>query len=82
MTLLRFRSLEPSASDRVVSILRAMFEGRASTLLLRVFAYHVDDKVDFIGFVSSSVPDAIDIDPKLLGETAKALDLFNTYAPL
>jgi len=59
-----------------------MIWNRRRSSLLRVFAYHVDDKVDFIGFVSSSVPDAIDIDPKLLGETAKALDLFNTYPPL
>ena len=32
VTLLRFRGLEASASDRVISTLRAMFEGRASTL--------------------------------------------------
>ena len=24
----------------------------------------------------------VDVDPKLLGENARALDLFNTYAPL
>lgn len=82
VTLLRFRGLEASASDSVVSSLRATFEGRASTLQLRVFAYHLSGKVDFIGFVSSSAPDAADIDPRLLGDKAKALDLFNTYAPL
>ena len=82
VTLLRFRGLEASASDSVVSTLRAMFEGRASTLQLRVFAYHVGGKVDFIGFVSSSVPETIDVDPKLLGAHASALDLFNIYAPL
>lgn len=82
VTLLRFRGLDASASDRVVAGLRATFEGRASTLQLRVFAYDVGGKVDFIGFVSSSVPDAVDVDPRLLGETAGALDLFNTYAPL
>jgi len=31
---------------------------------------------------SSSVPNAIDVDPKLLGAHASALDPFNTYAPL
>jgi len=82
VTLLRFRGLPANASDGVVSSLRAIFENRASTLQLRVFAYHVGGKVDFIGFVSSSVPDVVDVDPKLLGETASALDLFNTYAPL
>jgi hypothetical protein len=82
VTLLRFRGLEPSASDSVVSSLRAIFEGRASTLQLQVFAYHVHGKVDFIGFVSSSVPETIDVDAKLLGAHASALDLFNTYAPL
>src|SRR5215472_3076463 len=82
VTLLRFRGLQASASDSVVSNLRAMFESRASTLQLRVFGYHVGGKVDFIGFVSSAVPDAIDIDPRLLGAHAGALDLFNTYAPL
>jgi len=59
-----------------------MFEGRASTLQLRVFAYHVGGKVDFIGFVSSSVSEAVDVDPRLFDENARALDLFNTYAPL
>jgi hypothetical protein len=82
VTLLRFRGLDASASDSIVSTLRSMFEGRASTLQLRVFAYQVGGKVDFIGFVASSVPDAVDVDPRLLGENARALDLFNTYAPL
>jgi hypothetical protein len=82
VTLLRFRGLDPGASDSVVSTLRTTFEGRASTLQLRVFAYHLSGKVDFIGFVASSVPDAVDVDPRLFGENAKALDLFNTYAPL
>ena len=82
VTLLRFRGLDAGASDSVVASLRATFEGRASTLQLRVFAYHLSGKVDFIGFVSSSAPDAVDVDPRLLGENAKALDLFNTYAPL
>jgi hypothetical protein len=59
-----------------------MFEGRASTLQLRVFAYQVGGKVDFIGFVASSVPEAVDVDPRLLGGNARALDLLNTYAPL
>jgi hypothetical protein len=81
-TVLRFRGLEASASEGLVAGLRAAFERRASTLQLRVFAYNVDAKVDFIGFVSSVVPDATDIDPKAFGEQARALDLFNTYAPL
>ena len=82
VTLLRFRGLDAGASDSVVSAVRAMFEGHASTLQLRAFAYRVGGKVDFITFVSSSVPEAVDVDPALLGENARALDLFNTYAPL
>jgi hypothetical protein len=81
VTILRFRGLDAGASESVVAGLRAAFEGRASTLQLRVFAYHVDGKVDFVGFVSSAVPDDIAIDPALFGEHAKAIDLFNTYAP-
>jgi hypothetical protein len=81
-TILRFRGLDASSSESVVAGLRANFERRASTLQLRVFAYHVGGKVDFIGFVSSAVPDTQDIDPKAFGEHARALDLFNTYAPL
>jgi hypothetical protein len=81
-TILRFRGLDASSSESVVAGLRANFERRASTLQLRVFAYHVGGKVDFIGFVSSAVPDSQDIDPKAFGEHARALDLFNTYAPL
>jgi hypothetical protein len=81
-TILRFRGLDASASESIVTGLRTSFERRASTLQLRVFAYHVGGKVDFIGFVSSAVPDSQEIDPKAFGEHAKALDLFNTYAPL
>jgi hypothetical protein len=81
-TILRFRGLDASSSESVVAGLRANFERRASTLQLRVFAYHVGGKVDFIGFVSSAVPDTQDIDPKAFGEHARALELFNTYAPL
>jgi hypothetical protein len=81
-TILRFRGLDASSSESVVAGLRANFERRASTLQLRVFAYHVGGKVDFIGFVSSAGPDTQDIDPKAFGEHARALDLFNTYAPL
>jgi hypothetical protein len=81
-TILRFRGLDARASESVVAGLRASFERRASTLQLRVFAHHVGGKVDFIGFVSSAVPDPQDIDPKAFGEHARALDLFNTYAPL
>jgi hypothetical protein len=81
-TILRFRGLDASSSESVVAGLRTSFERRASTLQLRVFAYHVGGKVDFIGFVSSAVPDSQEVDPKAFGEHAKALDLFNTYAPL
>jgi hypothetical protein len=51
-------------------------------LQLCVYAYCIGGKVDFISLVSSSVPDAVDVDPRLFGENARALDLFNTYAPL
>ena len=81
-TILRFRGLEASASESVVRGLRSVFEPRASTLQLRVFPYHVGGKVDVIGFVSSAAPDTMEIDPKVFGESASALDLFNTYAPL
>jgi hypothetical protein len=47
-----------------------------------VFAYHVGGKVDFLGFVSSSVPEDFEIDAKVFGKLAGAIDLFNIYAPL
>jgi hypothetical protein len=81
VTIVRFRGLDAGAADSVVGSLRSAFEGRASTQQLRVFAYHVGGKVDFIGFVSSTVPDDTAIDPALFGEHAKAIDLVNTYAP-
>jgi hypothetical protein len=80
-TILRFRDRDAGASESIVAGLRATFEGRASTAQLRVFAYHVGSKVDFLGFVSSAVPDTMEVDPKAFGEHARALDLFNTYAP-
>jgi hypothetical protein len=81
-TILRFRGLEASASESVVAGLRAAFEPRATTAQLRVFAYHLSGKVDVIGFVSSAVPDVMDVDPKVFGEHARSLDMFNAYAPL
>jgi hypothetical protein len=81
VTIVRFRGIEASAADSVVASLKKAFEGRASTLQLRVFAYHVGGKVDFIGFVSSSVPDDVAVDAAAFGDHAKAIDLFNTYAP-
>ena len=47
-----------------------------------MFAYHVGGKVDFLGFVSSSVPDDFGIKTKVFGKLAGAIDLFNRYAPL
>jgi len=81
VTIIRFRGVEAGAAESVVAALRTAFEGRASTLQLRVFAYHVEGKVDFIGFVSSAAPDDTNIDPAVFGEHAKAIDLFSTYAP-
>lgn len=81
VTIIRFRALDVGDADGVVAALRKAFEGRASTLQLRVFAYHVGGKVDFIGYVASAAPDDIAVDPSLFGKHANAIDLFNTYAP-
>ena len=62
--------------------MRDTFESRLSTLQVRVFAYHVGGKVDFLGFVSSSVPDDSEMGAKVFGKLAGAIDLFNIYAPL
>lgn len=81
VTLVRFRALTEVAADSVVTSMRSAFESRASTLQVRVFAYPVAGKVDYIGFVSSCVPDPAPLDPRLFGEHAGAIDLFNTYVP-
>ena len=82
VTIVRFRSLTEADGQAVVAAMRQTFESRASTLQLRVFAYHVGGKVDFLGFVSSSVPDDFEIKTEVFGKLAGAIDLFNIYAPL
>jgi hypothetical protein len=82
VTIARFRGLDESDGQAVVDLMRETFESRASTLQVRVFAYHVGGKVDFLGFVSSSVPDDFEIKAGVFRKLAGAIDLFNTYAPL
>jgi hypothetical protein len=81
-TIVRFRALDETDGQAVVASMRETFEQRPSTLQVRVFAYHVGGKVDFLGFVSSSVPDDFGIRAGVFGKLAGAIDLFNIYAPL
>jgi hypothetical protein len=81
-TIVRFRGLAEADGQAVIAAMREAYEARASTLQVRVFAYHVGGKVDFLGFVSSSVPEDFEIDAKAFGKLAGAIDLFNIYAPL
>jgi hypothetical protein len=81
-TIVRFRGLGETDGQAVVGAMRETFEQRSSTLQVRVFAYHVGGKVDFLGFVSSSVPDDFEIKAGVFGKLAGAIDLFNVYAPL
>jgi hypothetical protein len=81
-TIVRFRGLDETDGQAVVGAMRETFEQRSSTLQVRVFAYHVGGKVDFLGFVSSSVPDDFEIKAGVFGKLAGAIDLFNVYAPL
>ncbi len=82
VTIVRFRQLAEADGQAVVAAMRETFEARASTLQVRVFAYHVDGNVDYLGFVSSSVPDDPEIKAASFGKLAGAIDLFNIYAPL
>jgi hypothetical protein len=82
VTIVRLRELAETDGQAVVEAMRETFESRPSTLQVRVFAYHVGGKVDFLGFVSSSAPDDFEIKAKVFGKLAGAIDLFNNYAPL
>jgi hypothetical protein len=82
VTIVRFRGLAETDGEAVIAAMRETFESRPSTLQVRVFAYHVGGKVDFLGFVSASVPDDVEIDAKVFGKLAGAIDLFNVYALL
>jgi len=82
VTLVRFRELAETDGEAVVKAMRETFEQHPSTLQVRVFAYHVGGKVDFLGFVSSSVPDDFAIQAEVFGKLGAAIDLFNSYAPL
>ena len=81
-TIVRFRGLDEAEGPAVVEAMRETFEQLSSTLQVRVFAYHVGGKVDFLGFVSSSVPDDFEMRGGVFGKLAGAIDLFNSYAPL
>jgi hypothetical protein len=81
-TIVRFRGLDETDGQAVVEAMRETFELRPSTSQVRVFAYHVGGKVDFLGFVSSSVPDGFEMKAGVFGNLAGAIDLFNVYAPL
>jgi hypothetical protein len=81
-TIVRFRGLDETDGQAVVEAMRETFEQRSSTLQVRVFAYHVGGKVDYLGFVSSSVPDDFEIKAGVFSKLAAAIDLFNVYAPL
>jgi hypothetical protein len=81
-TIVRFRELAEADGPAVVKAMRDAFEARSSTLQVRVFAYRVGGKVDFLGFVASSMPDGFEMDVKVFGTLAGAIDLFNSYAPL
>jgi hypothetical protein len=81
-TVVRFRELAETDGPAVVKAMRDAFEPRSSTLQIRAFAYHVGGKVDFLGFVSSSVPDDFSVAAAVFGKLDGAIDLFNSYAPL
>jgi hypothetical protein len=82
VTIVRFRGFDETDGQAVIGAMRETFESRPSTLQVRVFAYHVGGKVDFLGFVSSSVPDDFEIEAGVFGKLAGAIDLFGIYAPL
>lgn len=79
-TLLRFSGLPAGAGAAVIAGMRANFEGRPGTVQLRVFAYPVDGRVDFLGLVASRADDPRPLDMAAFGEAAPALDLVNRYA--
>jgi len=82
VTIVRLRQLAETDGQAVIEAMRATFESRPSTLQVRLFAYHVGGKVDYLGFVSSSAPDDFAIEAKAFGKLAGAIDLFGSYAPL
>jgi hypothetical protein len=79
--IVRFRGLDQGAEAGVVEAMRKAFEGRLARSQVRVFAYPTEGKVDFIGWVSSSVPDDEMVDPRVFGDFAKSIDLLNSYTP-
>jgi hypothetical protein len=79
--VLRFSGAPASLADTVVAGAKAQFEGKASTVQLRVFAYHRDGVVDFLVMVGLNGPQKLAFDPAAFGEAAKFLDMANSYAP-
>ena len=80
--LLRFCGLDASASDMIISGMRANFEGRPETIQVRVFSDVTATGVDFIGLVEARAPLGERLDLGVFGACANALNLVNTYAPI
>jgi len=79
-TLLRFSGAPTSVVDAVIAGVRANFEGRANTVQVRVFAYHVNGAVDYLALIASRVPEDVPLDMAPFGAAAPYLDMVNAYA--
>lgn len=78
--LLRFRGLDASAADTIVSGLRENYENRPETIQLRVFTNVTSSGTDYFGFVELRAPVGEQVALDAFGACADALDLVNTYA--
>lgn len=79
--LLRFRALTAAAQSDIIGGMRANFEERSETSQIRVFAYSTEAGTDYLGVVEAMGPTDDRLDLAAFGQSAKALDLVNTYAP-
>lgn len=79
--LLRFRGVETTAIDGIVTGLRGVFEDRQRDPALRVFAYKVGHGTDVLAFVAGVAPFS-SFSVEAVGEASRTLDLMNEYVPM
>jgi len=78
LVLWRFRGLASGAEADLVQGLRALYEGRAETVQLRVFRVAPDTSGDYLAMAELAAPAPVG-DLSALGAAGKHVDLVNTY---
>jgi len=78
LVLWRFRGVPAGGEAGLVAGMRALYEGRAGTVQLRVFRVAPNESGDYVALAEIAAPTAA-ADLAALGAAARHVDLVNTY---